>query len=103
LSDSASTMIDRLVEMGVNPEAAEERVRDALPRVYFGGKGPARVLDRIDLGTFYAGDWKDPTGILVSEIFYSIPDEEKLVAAKQHQEDIAKITEEKAASGKYLI
>lgn len=92
----------RLVAMGTNPDSADVRAEQNVDRLYLSfGKGPIRVLRPFSQGEFYEGSYKDPLGVLVSEIFHGIPDEEKLVATRQREETVSTITEEMLRSGRY--
>ena len=75
--------------MGTNPESAKDEAEYARPRLYIGGKGPIRVLERSSQGQFMPGSFEDPLGQLVSEIFHGISEDKKLVATAERTERIA--------------
>lgn len=93
----------RLVARGVNPDAAARGAEAVRPRIYVGDHGPIRVLKPLSRGEFYPGSFEDELAILESEIFYGIPDEEKLVATEARQAELQEVAEDKMRSGDYRL
>jgi hypothetical protein len=93
----------RLIQMGMNPDAAAAEVERVRDRIYAGGKGPIRVLRPLSQGEFYPGNFEDPLGDLVSEIFLGAPDDQKLVAVTRHEEAVQEIMAQKARTNSYLL
>jgi hypothetical protein len=94
--DAAVRQIEkRLIAKGTNPDASKQRAEAVRDRLSLAGKGPIRVLRPLSSGEFYAGSFEDPLGVLVEEIFHGIPDEEKLIATRQRDEQVEAMVEEK--------
>ena len=93
----------KLVEMGVNPDAAAVHAESIRDNLYVAGHKMPILCRKLGggLAETYPASFNDPVGDLTAALFSSIPAEDKLVAVERSQQQTKEFQDEMMRSGRY--